>query len=86
MEGPFRNFPAIVVYHPTPNASLGHPFVNIGVGGFVGGLTGVSQTKLGISEIGVDFPDSTFGSESRIGVPFVVPFFHKVAFLALSYS
>jgi len=69
MDGPFRNFPAIVVYHP--NSDNGHPFVNIGVGGFVGGLTGVSKTQLGISEIGVDYPDSTFGSESRIGVPFV---------------
>jgi len=69
MDGPFRNFPAIVVYHP--NKGNGHPFVNIGVGGFIGGLTGVSQTQLGISEIGVDYPDSTFGTESRIGVPFV---------------
>jgi len=69
MDGPFRDFPAIVVYHP--NSDNGHAFVNIGVGGFIGGLTGVSQTQLGISEIGVDYPDSTFGTESRIGVPFV---------------
>jgi hypothetical protein len=69
MNGPFRDFPAIVVYHP--NKGNGHPFFNLGVGGFIGGLTGVSSTQLGISEIGVDFPDSTFGSETRIGVPFV---------------
>jgi hypothetical protein len=69
MDGPFRDFPAIVVYHP--NKGNGHPFFNLGVGGFIGGLTGVSATQLGISEIGVDYPDSTFGTESRIGVPFV---------------
>jgi len=45
--------------------------MNIGVGGFIGGLTGVSETQLGISEIGVAYPDSTFGTESRFGVPFV---------------
>jgi len=69
MNGPFRNFPAIVIYHP--DSGNGHNFMNIGMGGFIGGLTGVSETQLGISEIGVAYPDSTFGSESRIGVPFV---------------
>jgi len=39
---------------------------------FIGGLTGVSSTQLGISEIGVSYPDSTFGEESRFGTPFIV--------------
>ena len=33
---------------------------------------GVSSLKLAISEIGVTFPDNTFGEESRFGVPFTV--------------
>ena len=39
--------------------------------GFVGGLTGMSSVKLGISEIGVSYPDPSFGYESRAGVPFI---------------
>ena len=32
----------------------------------------MSSNKMAISEIGVTFPDETFGSESRFGVPFTV--------------
>jgi len=67
MSGPFRNWPQLTIYHPNE----GHAFANIGFSGFIGGLTGVSETQLGISEIGVGYPDSTFGSESRFGVPFI---------------
>jgi len=70
MDGPFRDYSQITVYHPS--AGYGHEFVNVGLTGFIGGLTGMSRTQLGISEIGVYFPDSTFGEESRIGVPFIV--------------
>jgi len=69
MDGPFRNLSSITIYHPLSNN--GHPFANVGFPGFIGGLTGMSATKLGISEIGVSYPDSTFGKESRIGVPFI---------------
>jgi len=69
MDGPFRDYSSITVYHPTDGD--GHAFMNIAFLGFVGGLTGVSSTQLGISEIGVAYPDSTFGSESRIGLPFI---------------
>lgn len=71
MDGPFRDFSAITVYHPTENGSNGHSFVNVGIMGFLGGLTGMSETQLGISEIGVSYPDHTFGNESRMGVPFI---------------
>lgn len=37
-------------------------------------FVGISDAQLGISEIGVGYPDSTFGEESRIGVPFIVRF------------
>lgn len=35
-------------------------------------VIGVSSQKLAISEIGVSFPDDTFGEESRFGIPFTV--------------
>jgi len=69
MQGPFRDFAQLTVYHPAPG--YGHAFANIGFSGFIGGLSGVSSTQLGISEIGVAFPDKTFGDESRWGVPFI---------------
>lgn len=69
MGGPFRNYPAITVYHP--NQGNGHDFMTVGMMGFIGGLTGMSSKKLGISEIGVTYPDETFGEQSRIGIPFI---------------
>ena len=38
--------------------------------GWIGSITGISEKKMSISEIGVSFPDSTFGKESRAGYPF----------------
>jgi len=70
MDGPFRDYSAITVYHPT-DPQYGHAFINVGMVGFIGGLTGLSETQLAISEIGVAYPDSTFGKESRIGIPFI---------------
>jgi len=69
MDGPFRNYPALTVYHPNPGN--GNSFALVGMTGFIGGLTGISDKQLGISEIGVSYPDSSFGSESRIGYPFI---------------
>ena len=66
-DSPFTDYPAVVVYHPK---NLGHPFANVGFLGWIGGLTGQSSKKLAISEIGVAYPDSTFGEESRVGIPF----------------
>lgn len=37
-----------------------------------GVYVGVSSQRLAISEIGVSFPDDTFGGESRFGIPFTV--------------
>jgi len=71
MDAPFRNQSSVTVYHPEVNSGLGHAFAVVGFPGFVGGLTGVSQTQLGISEIGVSYPDPSFGKESRLGVPFI---------------
>eukprot|EP01090_Pellita_catalonica_P009075 TRINITY_DN20142_c0_g1_i1.p1 TRINITY_DN20142_c0_g1~~TRINITY_DN20142_c0_g1_i1.p1 ORF type:complete len:404 (+),score=67.83 TRINITY_DN20142_c0_g1_i1:125-1213(+) len=70
MQGPFRDYSQITVYHPSGEGN-GHAFANVGFTGFIGGLTGVSETQLGISEIGVVYPDKTFGDQSRVGVPFI---------------
>jgi hypothetical protein len=66
VDGPFKDYPAVVVYHPEE----GHAFANVGFLGWVGALSGQSVQQMAISEIGVAFPDSTFGNMSRQGVPF----------------
>lgn len=68
VDGPFKNYPQITVYHPNPNN--GHAFANIGWTGWIGSITGFSSVDMAISEIGVSFPDATFGRESRFGIPF----------------
>lgn len=70
VDGPFRDFPQITVYHTATNGSNGYPFANIGWTGWLGSITGISSQQMAISEIGVSFPDNTFGKESRIGMPF----------------
>jgi isopenicillin-N N-acyltransferase-like protein len=69
VDGPFKNYPAVVVYHPSQD---GHAFANVGFLGWIGSLAGQSSQQLSIHEIGVSFPDSThFGNESFVGIPFV---------------
>jgi len=70
MDGPFRDFPQLTVYHGNGSAVEGNTFVNVGWSGWIGLITGMSDNQLGVSEIGVAFPDASFGNESRIGVPF----------------
>jgi hypothetical protein len=69
VDGPFKNFPQITVYHPS-DPKYGHAFANIGFTGWIGSITGFSSQQLSISEIGVSFPDDTFKHESRFGTPF----------------
>mmetsp|Transcript_7353 Transcript_7353/g.10840 ORF Transcript_7353/g.10840 Transcript_7353/m.10840 type:complete len:413 (+) Transcript_7353:107-1345(+) len=69
VKGPFKNYPSVTVYHP--NEGNGHPFINIGFVGFVASFSGMSSEGLGISEIGIYYPDESFGGESRIGNAFV---------------
>jgi len=64
--GPFPQYPAVVVYHPRD----GHPFANVGWVGWIGSITGMSSQQMAISEIGVYFPDETWGEETRFGYPF----------------
>ena len=69
MDGPFRNYAAVQVWHA--NKGEGQSFATVGFPGFLGALSGMNDQKLAISEIGVSYPDPSFGSESRIGVPFI---------------
>lgn len=58
------------MYHPS-SPKFGNAWVNIGIMGFLGVFSGVNEHQLGVSEIGVSYPDATFGKESRFGNPFV---------------
>jgi len=74
VTGPFKDYPQITIYHPDPTDPTytmpAHPFANVGFTGWVGSITGMSSVQTAICEIGVSFPDATFGSDSRFGIPF----------------
>jgi len=53
-----------------PQVAKEASFANVGWTGWIGSITGMSESQTGVSEIGVSFPDATFGNESRFGVPF----------------
>ena len=61
VNGPFKNYPALTVYHPDD----GNDFVNIGFTGFVGAITGMNDQQMGISEIGITYPDDSFGQGTQ---------------------
>jgi isopenicillin-N N-acyltransferase-like protein len=56
--GPFKDYHIIQVYHPTDG---GHAFGMLGWPGSIGMMTGFSSEQMAISEIGVSFPDDSFG-------------------------
>jgi isopenicillin-N N-acyltransferase-like protein len=55
--GPFKDFPQVTIYHPNE----GHAWGQVGWPGDIGVLTGFSDQQLAISEIGVSYPDDSFG-------------------------
>ncbi|CAF0748336.1 unnamed protein product [Didymodactylos carnosus] len=67
INGGLQDYPVVTIYHPL-SEKLGHAFANVA---WAGTLTGMSSTRLGISEIGVYFSDDTFGDESFFGIPFI---------------
>jgi len=69
MEGPFKDFPELTVYHAAPN-STENSFVNVGWTGWLGSISGVNDQHMSIHEIGVSYADDTFGEESDAGIPF----------------
>ena len=79
VDGPFRNYPTVTVYHPPADNATegagggrGHAWANVGFAGWMASITGYSSRKLGLSEIGVSFPDESFGPETYLarGYPF----------------
>lgn len=70
VDGPFKNYAAVVVYHP--NEGNGHAWANVGFTGWTASITGMSSTSLAMSEIGVSYPDDSFGNETYFakGYPF----------------
>jgi len=58
--GPFKEFPLVTVYHPQEGSNQ-KAFASVGFPGSIGVLTGQSEAQVGISEIGVSYPDDTFG-------------------------
>lgn len=70
-SGPFQDYPQVTVYHNDgDDPEQGQSFANVGWTAWLGSITGMSEAHTAISEIGVSFPDATFGKESRFGVPF----------------
>jgi len=64
-DGPFKDFPQVTVYHP----STGNAYAQVGWPGSIGVLTGFSSQQLAISEIGVSFPDDSFGQGTYPNTP-----------------
>ncbi|NOY58424.1 MAG: hypothetical protein GXO75_05770 [Calditrichaeota bacterium] len=59
-----QKYPVIVVYFPQD----GHPFANITWAGTVGSISGISQARLAISEIGDDYDKE---HDTFAGIPFM---------------
>ena len=57
-DGPFKEFPLVTIYHPEDGQQA---FASVGFPASIGVLTGFSEKQIGISEIGVSFPDDSFG-------------------------
>lgn len=64
-DGPFKEFPQVTVYHPT----AGNAFVQVGWPGSIGVLTGFSEQQIAVSEIGVSYPDDSFGQGTYPNTP-----------------
>jgi hypothetical protein len=71
VDGPYKDHALIVVYHADKVNNNPNSFINVGFVGWVGSISGMSSSQTAISEIGVSYPDETFGDEDPFGVPFV---------------
>jgi isopenicillin-N N-acyltransferase-like protein len=67
---PAVQYPTVFVYHPNDGSNS---FANVGFVGWIGALTGQSSQQMSIHEIGVAFPDATFGNESFRWYPLHFP-------------
>jgi len=64
-NGPFQQFPLVLVYHP--NDGAGHPFSIVGWAGFIGAISGFSSAPVAVCE---KVWDGYNESSSRLGIPF----------------
>ena len=65
-DGPFKEYSQITVYHPS---DAGHAYAQVSWPANVGSLSGFSQKQLAISEIGVSYPDESFGQGVSMHLP-----------------
>jgi len=69
-NGPFQQYPMVLTYHPAEPSSQspgGHPFSILTWAGFIGALTGVSSSKVGVCEkVWLAYNETS----SRAGIPF----------------
>eukprot|EP00003_Mantamonas_plastica_P024434 TRINITY_DN454_c0_g1_i3.p1 TRINITY_DN454_c0_g1~~TRINITY_DN454_c0_g1_i3.p1 ORF type:complete len:265 (+),score=73.77 TRINITY_DN454_c0_g1_i3:1278-2072(+) len=65
-NGPLQKCSAVMVYH-YDNTSHGIDYANIGWCGFIGVVSGVSSSRIALSE---KHGDRITGEDSRIGIPF----------------
>jgi hypothetical protein len=68
MDGPFKNFAQITVYHALNSSE--NSYVSLGWSGWIASLSGVNDKQMSIHQIGASFPDASFGNMSSSGVPF----------------
>jgi hypothetical protein len=67
VDGPFLDYPQVIIYHPTTTNGNDksndeqNTFASVGWPASIGVLTGMNNKKMGINEIGVSFPDDSFG-------------------------
>ena len=61
VDGPFKDYPQVTIYHPEDDTT--NAWANVAFTGFIGTITGMNDKSLAISEIGVTFPDESFGKE-----------------------
>ncbi len=55
VDGPFKNFPQITVYHAT-NSSDGNTFANVGWTGWMGSITGINDKRMVQHSLSSRFP------------------------------
>ena len=80
----FTNHPQLTVYHPSWAGGVSH--ASVAWPGVAGVLTGYSANAIGISEIGVSFPDDSFGQGTADTPPEKVSERYKCCAIGLLYT
>lgn len=73
ITGTLQLLPLLLSVYRTVSSHMAHTYtLNSSCSREFTFAVGISSVKIAISEIGVSFPDETFGEESRFGIPFTV--------------